>query len=119
MLARARFIAQAVLVVGLALLIVSFATSEGGGRTRLGNDLGADYAGFHTAGYILNHYPPEALYDAEIQDRVHHELHPHLARETTLPFVHPPFVAVMFQPLAQLFGLFLGILTLGDINRSV
>lgn len=102
MQARIRFVSIAILVVSLAMLIVSFATAERGGRTRFGTDLGADHAGFYTAGWILNHHRAVDLYDNEFQNRVHHELHPHLEPEVSLPFVHPPFVAVAFRPLAML-----------------
>jgi arabinofuranan 3-O-arabinosyltransferase len=102
MSARIRFISVAVLAVSLALLSISFATSDGGGRTRFGSELGADYAGFYTAGWILNHRPAADLYDTEKQDRVHHTLHPHVKQNEKLPFLHPPFVAVAFRPLAQL-----------------
>lgn len=100
--ARIRLAALMILAVSLVLLVISFATSEGGGRTRFGSDLGADYAGFYTAGWMLNHYPAADLYDTDTQDRVHHELHPHLGPHEKLPYVHPPLVAWAFRPLALL-----------------
>ncbi|MCE9532213.1 MAG: DUF2029 domain-containing protein [Planctomycetes bacterium] len=102
MQARLRFISVAIILVSAAMLIVSFATAEGGGRTRFGNDLGADHAGFYTAGWMLNHHRGVDLYDNDFQDRIHHQLHPHLEPEKTLPYLHPPFVAVAFRPFAML-----------------
>jgi len=99
---RLRFISLAVLVVSILMLAISFATARDGGRTRFGSDLGADHVGFYTAGWILNHHRAVDLYDNPFQDQVHHQLHPHLEPETTLPYVHPPFVAVAFRPFACL-----------------
>ena len=99
---RIRFISIVILIVCVALLIVSFISANGSGRTSFGTDLGADHAGFYTAGWMLNRYPATALYDRETQNRVHHELHPHVPADEELPYVYPPFVAVVFQPLARL-----------------
>jgi hypothetical protein len=102
MKSRVRFISGAILVISAALLIYSFVSSGGHGKTALGSDLGADYAGFYTAGWILNHRTVDDLYDRDAQDRIHHELNPHLKPEEQLPYLYPPFVAVAFQPLATL-----------------
>jgi hypothetical protein len=102
--ARMRFISAGILVVALTLLILSFATAEGG-ITRFGPPLGADFAGFYAAASILNLPSPDdsgRLYDVELQDRIYHELLPKLADEKKLPYVHPPFVALAFRPLASL-----------------
>ncbi len=100
--ARIRFVSGSIVVLSLILLVLSFASAARGGATLFGPGLGADYAGFYTAGYILDHDPPARLYDRAYQDQVHHELHPHLRQEETLPFVHPPFVAWAFRPLSRL-----------------
>jgi hypothetical protein len=100
--ARIRFVSGSILVLSLILLGLSFASAREGGRTLFGPGLGADFAGFYTAGYILDHDPPAKLYDRSFQDKVHHELHPYLAQRETLPFVHPPFVAWAFRPLSRL-----------------
>jgi len=99
---RLRFISAAILAVSIALMAVSFSTSSGGGRTYFGSYLGADHAGFYTAGWMLNHGMAGSLYDRDVQDRVHHQLHPDLDERETLPFLHPPFVAAAFQPFAEL-----------------
>lgn len=100
--ARIRFVSGAILGLSLVLLVLSFVSSSKGGRTLFGPGLGADYAGFFTGGYILDHDPPALLYDRSFQDEVHHKLHPYLGQEETLPFVHPPFVAWAFRPLSRL-----------------
>src|SRR5262249_53073985 len=51
---------------------------------------------------ILNRSGPDQLYDAEYQDQLYHELLPNLPADECLPYVHPPFVALAFRPLAQL-----------------
>lgn len=102
MAGRLRFVSIFILAFSAILLAVSFATSDRGGPTCFGNDLGADYAGFYTAGWILNHKSAPDLYDREIQDRLHHELHPRRRVQESLPFHHPPFVAVALRPLAWL-----------------
>jgi len=99
---RIRFVSSTILVLALLLLGASFATAPGGGRTLFHSALGADFTGFYTAGYILNHREPALLYDSRFQDETHHQLHPHLSENETLPYVHPPFVAWMFRPLALL-----------------
>ncbi len=100
--ARIRFVSGSILVLSLILLGLSFASAGEGGRTLFGPTLGADYSGFYTAGYVLDHYPPDRLYDRAFQDEIHHQLHPHLGQEEKLPFVHPPFVAWAFRPLSRL-----------------
>src|SRR5260370_26042398 len=95
------FVCLAILGMSLALLAITFLTLDGY-RTVFGPDLGADFAGFYTAGTLLNEYPSERLYDLELQDQLYHRLLPHLAPEVTLPYVHPPFFAVLFRPLAWL-----------------
>ncbi len=100
--ARIRFVSGSVLILSLVLLVLSFVSAQEGGRTLFGPTLGADYSGFYTAGYILDHASPALLYDRDYQDRIHHELHPHLGQQETLPFVHPPFVAWAFRPLSRL-----------------
>lgn len=100
--ARIRFVSGAVVVLSLVALVVSFVSARTGGRTVFGPVLGADYAGFYTAGYILDHDPPALLYDREYQDQVHHQLHPAVRPDETLPFVHPPLVAWTFRPLSRL-----------------
>jgi hypothetical protein len=98
---RIRFACGTVLVMHLVLLAVMFATTRGG-RTILGPGLGADFAGFYTAGTILNTYPADRLYDLELQDRLYHRLLPAIPPGESLPFPQSPFVAVLFRLLARL-----------------
>ena len=97
-----RFVSGAILILSVLLLAVSFGTALDGGKTAFGPPLGADFAGFYTGGYILNHYPPTRLYETDFQNDIHHQLHSHLGEEERLPFVHPPVVAWAFRPLARL-----------------
>jgi Glycosyltransferase family 87 len=96
---RIRFVAVAILAVTLILTAVSF-ISANRSRTIFGPPLGADFAGFYTAGIILNHYPADRLYDRRLHDQLYHELLPGKSPDEELPFVHPPFVALPFQLLA-------------------
>jgi hypothetical protein len=98
---RVRFVSVAVLGMSLLLLAVAFATA-GQGQTAFGSDLGADYAGFYAAAALLNRYPPDRLYDFELQNQLYHETLPGLEEEVRLPYVHPPFVALALRPLARL-----------------
>ncbi len=96
-----RFVSIAVLVVGGALLCVSFATSDRG-QTSFGKPLGNDFAGFFVAARILDQDQAPRLYDRVLHDRLYHELLPRLDPHTSIPYVHPPFVAGMLRPLTRL-----------------
>jgi hypothetical protein len=101
---RLRFISSAILGLSLVLLVISFTGSDRS-HTVFGPPLGADFAGFYTAGSILNQSAREdrqRLYDAPFQDRLYHQLLPDLPEEAKLPYVHPPFVAWAFRLLALL-----------------
>lgn len=98
---RVRFVAVAIIAVTLSLLAVSFLSGDRS-RTIFGPPLGADFAGFYTAGTILNHYPAYRLYDWRLHDQLYHELLPGKSADEELPFVHPPFVALPFRLLALL-----------------
>lgn len=98
---RVRVVAISVLLVAGGLLAASFATADRG-RTAFGTDLGHDFAGFYVAGKILNEYGADWLYDRRLHHQLYHELLPHLPPTTELPFWHPPFVALLFRPLAAL-----------------
>jgi hypothetical protein len=100
---RIRFAGAAIICLSLLLLAFSFATAEGR-MTRFGPPLGADFAGFYNAGQIWNLPAADRvrLYDVRFQDELYHQLLPGLGEEKQLPFVHPPFVAMAFSPLARL-----------------
>jgi hypothetical protein len=102
--ARVRFLCAGLLTVSAVLLVISFATADQR-RTIFGPPLGADFAGFYTAGQILNQPTPqerERLYDSAYQDTLYHQLLPRVQEDEKLPYVHPPFVAVAFRFLAQM-----------------
>src|SRR5438270_12618415 len=88
-----QFLSLGVLALCLALLIVSFVTFNGS-RTVFGQPLGADFAGFYSAGKLLNENPGERLYDFALQDELYHSILPGLGEEEKLPYVHPPFFAL-------------------------
>jgi hypothetical protein len=96
-----RFVCLAVLVMSLMFAAVSFLTSDGT-HTIFGPAPGFDFAGFYTAGRILNACPSPHPYDFDLQDRVFHEVLPGLPPETKLPYVYPPFFSLLFRPLALL-----------------
>jgi hypothetical protein len=98
---RLRFVALSLLAITLVLTALSFATADRN-HTMFGPPLGADFAGFYTAGMIWNQYGGERLYDGPLQDAVYHDLLPGLNPDEKLPFVHPPFVALPFRLLALL-----------------
>jgi hypothetical protein len=98
---RIRFLCLGILGVTILFMLVSFVTSDENHQTRLGS-LGADFAGFYYAGKILNGPAPENLYDPATQDEAYYEIFPTLRGKENLPYIHPPFVAVVFRPLARL-----------------
>ncbi len=104
---RIRFVCWGLLGVTVVLMVVSFATSDENHQTRFGKNLGEDFAGFYYAGKILNGPTPERLYDPATQDEAYYEILPTLRPQENLPgknlpYVHPPIVAFVFRPLAQL-----------------
>ena len=93
-----RLVSAALLVVGVVLLAMSFATSDRG-RTVFGTPLGNDFAGFFVAAQILERGQSSQLYNRELHDELYHELLPNLAQGDSIPYVHPPFVAGVLRPL--------------------
>ena len=86
--------------MSLMLLALSFARA-GAGHT-MGVSLGGDHAAFYIAGTILNEHSADQLYDLALQQRLYQRLLPHVPASEALPFANPPFVAVLFRPLALL-----------------
>lgn len=87
-----RLVACAVVLMGLALAIVSFSTSDGG-TSKVGIPFGADFAGFYVAAQILDLGDASKLYDRELHAKLYHRLLPNLPKDEIIPYVHPPFVA--------------------------
>jgi len=69
------------------------------GSTLSGAPFGGDFVEFYTAGKILNEYGSHRLYDFELQDKLTREF---LPQGLVVPFVTPPYVAILFSPLARL-----------------
>lgn len=90
-----------VLATVVVLQVIGFATAKDR-RTIFGPLLGADFAGFYIAGWILYDYPPAALYDAGLQWTLYHELFPTAPAGVFLPFAHGPFFALLMLPFAML-----------------
>jgi hypothetical protein len=96
-----QFIGIAVVAVSVVLLLTSLTTARDG-RTIFGSLLGGDYAAFYVAGKILNEDSASHLYDGVLQDKLFHELLPAASPSESLPFAYPPFIALLFRPLAWL-----------------
>jgi hypothetical protein len=69
------------------------------GSTLSGAPFGGDFVEFYTAGKTLNQYGSHRLYDFQLQDELTREF---LPAGLTIPFVTPPYVAILFSPLAHL-----------------
>jgi hypothetical protein len=95
------FVAVVILLMTATSLLVMFAASGRRG-TKIGPALGADYAGFYMAGTLLNNFSSDQLYDLRLQDRLFHQVQPEAPPGEVLTYVHAPFVAPLFQPLARL-----------------
>ncbi len=95
------FVAVAVLVVLSICLFLMFTTRVKQG-TIFGPALGADYAGFYMAGTLLNNFSTDRLYDLKLQDSIFHQVQPSSPPDEVLTYVHAPFFALLFQPLARL-----------------
>jgi len=63
--------------------------------------LDTDFVNFYAMGRILNDYPAGELYDAGLQERIRSEIHP-LRSGRYAPVPYPPFVGMLFQPLARM-----------------
>ncbi|MCB0359960.1 MAG: DUF2029 domain-containing protein, partial [Bdellovibrionales bacterium] len=63
--------------------------------------LRGDYAAFYTGGWIVLHGAGASLYDSVVQQRVQHLAWP-AAGQSYFFFAYPPYVAVLFAPIAAL-----------------
>ena len=95
------FISITVLVTAIIILVISCLTPVGR-KTVLGTDSGHDYIAFYIVGKILNEYKPDQLYDLQLQYDLYHTLRPYSPAEEILPYPYPPFIALLFSPLARL-----------------
>ncbi len=96
-----RFVAISILIGGLLSLTVASWTSEGGVNT-FGSWIGGDYVCFYVAGTILNEHSSSQLYDFHLQSKLLHAFLPRIPATAKLPFINPPFFALLFRPFAML-----------------
>ena len=68
-----------------------------GFRALSGEAVRNDFHTIYTAAWIMVHDDPAKLYDLELQTRTQEAL---FHRPGVLPFLHPPFEAVLFAPIA-------------------
>ena len=59
-----------------------------------------DFLAFYTAGRILNEFGPSVLYSLETQRALHREIEPLTDQRPLWAYLNPPFVALLFAPLA-------------------
>ena len=86
------------LLICVNSLMIGLSFTRTQGLTLSGAPFGGDFVEFYNAGRILNKYGSHRLYDFQLQDDLTHEFLPHLS----IPFVTPPYVAILFSPLAHL-----------------
>jgi hypothetical protein len=60
-----------------------------------------DFVYFYGLGRLFDKYPPEEVYDYELQKKVYIEVHP-LQGGTYNPVPYPPFIGVLFRPFARM-----------------
>ena len=96
-----RFVAMTFLVLGIVQVAIAFWTTDGY-RIIFGSEAGGDYAAFYVAGTVLNEYRADRLYDIELQSELYHSILPDAPAEQELPYVNPPFFALLFRPLSLL-----------------
>jgi alpha-1,2-mannosyltransferase len=85
------------LLIAVNSLIIGFSFIRG--STLSGAPFGGDFIEFYAAGKILNEYGSHRLYDFQLQDDLAREF---LPQGLTLPYVTPPYAAILFSPLARL-----------------
>ncbi|MDX2032293.1 MAG: glycosyltransferase family 87 protein [Blastocatellia bacterium] len=116
-----RSIALLILGIYAVVVAVSFSTQRGG-KTVFGPQLGADFGAFYTAGRIYREVAPGRIYDRAEQRRIYREIHPGVEPGQELPYVNAPFFALPLPLLARLpysaayllwFALSLGLFLLG------
>jgi hypothetical protein len=96
-----RFTTITIILIGILNLVIAFWTSAGG-RNIYGSWAGGDYSCFYIAGKILNDHPPDKLYDFRLQSELLHSLLPKISFTEELPYMGPPFFALIFKPLSRL-----------------
>ena len=95
------FTAITIISMGIITLGIAIWTSAGG-RNIYGSWAGGDYSCFYIAGKILNEHPPGKLYDFNLQSELLHSLLPEISLTEEMPYINPPFFALIFKPLSRL-----------------
>ena len=96
-----RFTAIAIILFGILNLAIAFWTSAGG-LNIYGSWAGGDYSCFYIAGKILDDHPSGELYDFRFQSELLHSLMTKISLTEELPYINPPFFALIFKPLSRL-----------------
>jgi len=86
------------ILIAVNSLMIAFSFARTGSTTLSGAPFGGDFIEFYNAGRILNHYGSHRLYDFQLQ----HDLTQEYVPGFSLPYVTPPYVAILFSPLALL-----------------
>jgi hypothetical protein len=96
-----RFTAITIILITIISLVIAFWTSAEG-LNIYGSWTGGDYSCFYVAGKILNDYSPSKLYDFSLHSELLHSLLPNISLDKQLPYMNPPFFALIFKPLSCL-----------------
>lgn len=96
-----RLMAITIISICILNLCIIFWTSAGGVNI-FGSWMGGDYPCFYIAGKMLNDYPPQKLYDFNLHNRLLHSLFPKISSSDQIPYINPPFFALIFKPLSLL-----------------
>ena len=92
-------VSVASIIAAALVLIVSVATIQDN-YTIFGPGLGADFPQFYGAGKIILEGRADRLYDLQLQQQYYHQILPNEGKESYLPYVYPPFFAILFIPLS-------------------
>lgn len=90
-----------VILAGLAIGFVLAFMLGSGARTWTGR-LGGDFPAFYAAGRIVAHGDAARLYDWDVQAQAQSDLFPGKNGSQFLAFAYPPYVALLYRPLAAL-----------------
>ena len=96
-----RFTSIIIILIGIINYFIAIWTSEGG-LNIYGSWAGGDYSCFYIAGKILNDFSSSKLYDFRLQSELLHSLLPSISLTSQLPYINPPFFALIFKLLSRL-----------------
>ena len=86
------------ILIGVNSLLIALSFARTGNVSLSGAPFGGDFIEFYNAGKILNQYGSHRLYDFQLQQDLIQQVIPGFS----LPYVTPPYVAILFSPLALL-----------------